>query len=68
MDDYSSRSFRLLAVAVGVIPGVYQLDLPRMTQQQIEACAIDMELIALIVLTNSVRADSKDTISQVQDG
>ena len=68
MDDYSSRSFRLLAVAVGVIPGVCELDLPRMTQQQIEACAIDMELIALIVLTNSVRADSKDTISQVQDG
>ena len=68
MDDYSSRSFRLLAVAMGVIPDVHKLDLLRMTQQQVEACAVDMELIALVVLTNSVREDSKDTISQVQDG
>ena len=68
VDDYSSKCFRLLAVAAGVIPGVGHLDLPRMTQQQVEASAIDMQLLGLVVLTNSVREDSKDTISQVQDG
>ena len=67
MDDYSSKSFRLLAAAVGVIPDVGRLDLPRMTQQQVEACVVDLELISLGVLTNSVREDSKDTISQIQD-
>ena len=66
-DEYSSKSFRLLAGAVGVIPHVGRLDLPRMTQQQVEACAVELELISLVVLTNSVREDSKDTISQIQD-
>ena len=68
VDDYSSKCFRLLAVAAGVVPGVHHMDLPRMTQQQVEASAVDMQLLGLVVLTNSVRDDSKDTISQVQDG
>ena len=68
MDDYSRRSFRLLATAIGVIPDVDQLDLPRMTQQQVESCALSIQLSALVVLTNSVRQDSRQTISQVQDG
>lgn len=68
MDDYSSKSFRLLAGAVGVIRDVYKLDLQRMTQHQIEACATHMQLLCLVVLTNSVRQDSRQTISQVQDG
>lgn len=68
MDEYSSRSFRLLASAVGVVHHAHQLDLPRMTQQQIEAAATDMQLLGLVVLTNSVRDDSRDTISQVQEG
>ena len=58
----------MLATAVGVIPDVHQLDLPRMTQQQVESCAVNIQLSALVVLTNSIRQDSKDTISQVQDG
>ncbi|KAL0053576.1 hypothetical protein WJX82_007835 [Trebouxia sp. C0006] len=68
VDDYSSKCFRLLAVAVGVIPHVNQLDLPRMTQQQVEAAAVNLQLLGLVVLNNSVRPDSKETISQVQDG
>ncbi|KAL0036849.1 hypothetical protein WJX77_002108 [Trebouxia sp. C0004] len=68
VDEYSSKSFRLLAAAVGVIPAVHKLDLPRMTQQQAEASASCIELIALVVLTNSIRGDSKDTITQLQEG
>ncbi|KAL0043037.1 hypothetical protein WJX79_007543 [Trebouxia sp. C0005] len=68
VDDYSSKCFRLLAVAAGVIPHVDQLDLPRMTQQQVEAAAVTLQLLGLVVLNNSVRPDSKETISQVQDG
>ena len=68
MDDFSRRSFRLLATAIGVIPDVDQLDLPRMTQQQVESCTLSIQLSALVVLTNSIRPDSKDTISEVQEG
>ncbi len=68
VDEYSSKCFRLLAVAAGVIPDVNQLDLPRMTQQQVEASAVNLQLLGLVVLANSIRPDSKDTITQVQDG
>ncbi len=68
VDDNSSKCFRLLAVAAGVIPSANQLDLPRMTQQQVEAAAVNLQLLGLVVLNNSVRPDSKETISQVQDG
>ena len=39
-----------------------------MTQQQVEAAAVNLQLLGLVVLTNSVRPDSKETITQVQDG
>lgn len=68
VDDYSSRSCRLLAGAVGVIRGVHKLDIACMTQQQVESCATHMQLLSLVVLTNSVRTDSRQTISQIQDG
>ncbi|DBA94899.1 TPA: hypothetical protein ACH3X1_002432 [Trebouxia sp. C0004] len=68
VDDYSSRSFRLLAGAVGIIRGVHKLDIACMTQQQVESCATHMQLLGLVVLTNSVRTDSRQTISQIQDG
>ena len=66
-DDYSSKSFRLLAMAVGVIPNAASLDFAMMTQQQVEACAVHMQLLSLVVLTNNVRSDSKDTIAHLQD-
>ena len=68
MDYYSARSFRLLAIAAGVIPNVNKLDLSRMTQHQIEGCATKMELLSLVVTTNSIREDSKATITEVQEG
>ncbi len=68
VDDYSSKSFRLLAMAVGVIPNAEQLNLAMMTQQQVEACAVHMQLLSLVVLTNNVRPDSKDTITHLQEG
>lgn len=68
MDEYSSKSFRLLATAVGVIPDLHKLDLLCMTQPQVEASATCLELMALVVLTNSIRDDSKDTITQLQEG
>ena len=68
MDDYSSKSFRLLAMAVGVIPKAAKLNLKQMTQQQIESSAVSMQLLSLVVLANNVRSDSKATISQLQDG
>ena len=68
VDDYSSKSFWLLAMAVGVIPNAEQLNLAMMTQQQVEACAVHMQLLSLVVLTNNVRPDSKDTITHLQEG
>ena len=68
VDGYSSKSMRLLAGLVGVIPQVHKLDLLRMTQQQIEASATELQLLSVVVLTNSVRQDSKETICEVQEG
>lgn len=67
-DDYSSKSFRLLAMAVGVIPEAAKLSLLQMTQQQVEASAVNMQLLCLVVLTDNVRPDSKATITQLQEG
>ena len=68
VDDYSSKSFRLMAMAVGVIPKVGDLDLVSMSQQQIEARAVEVQLLALVILTNHVRPDSKPTIAELQEG
>ncbi|KAL0023496.1 hypothetical protein WJX79_002152 [Trebouxia sp. C0005] len=67
-DGFSSNSFRLMAMAVGTIPDVHQLDLLRMTQQQVEAHVTHMELLGLMVLTNNIRSDSKSTITELQAG
>ena len=55
-------------MAVGIIPQAAQLSLVHMTQQQVEAHAINMQLLCLVVLTNNVRADSQAAIAQLQDG
>ena len=68
LDDYSTKSFRLLAVAAGVIKNVRKMDLSRMTQQQVELRAVDMQLLGLVVLTTSLRTDARQTVDQVQDG
>lgn len=66
MDDYSTRSFRLIAMAAGTIPNVDQLDLSTMSQQAIEASAHDLELLSLVVLANSIREDSVSTIKELR--
>lgn len=68
VDDYSSKSFRLLAMAMGTIRNASKLNLAHMTPQQVEASATQVCLLSLIVLTNNVRPDSKDTIAHLQDG
>ena len=68
VDDYSSKSLRLLAMAMGTIRNASELSLAHMTPQQVEASATKMCLLSLIVLTNNVRPDSKDTIGHLQDG
>ena len=68
VDDYSSKSFRLLAMAVGVIPQAAKLRLVHMSQVQVEASAINMQLLCLVVLTNNIRANSKATITELQEG
>lgn len=57
-----------MAVAVGTLPKAGHLDLHSMSQQQIEARAVDIQLLALVILTNRVRPDSKATISELQEG
>ena len=57
-----------MAMAVGVLHDVHQLDLPRMSLAEIEAHATQLELLGLIVLSNQIRPDSRDTITQLQQG
>ena len=54
-------------MAVGVIPGVRNLNLHRMSPTQIESHAKQLELLAVLVLTNHVRHDSKATVSELQN-
>ncbi len=68
VDKYSSARFRLMAMAVGVIPQMHRLDVQHMSQQEVEARATHMDLLCLLALTNNIRPDSKDTITQLQEG
>lgn len=67
MDDWSSRSFRLLALAAGTIKNFKHLEGTTLTMQQAEAAVTHMSLVGLLVVTNALRADSKDTIAELQD-
>lgn len=67
MGTYSSHSFRLMALAMGVIPCVANTDLMHASQAHIEASARPLRLLGLIVLSNPVKAESKEIISELQD-
>lgn len=67
-DAYSSKSFRLMAMAVGVLHNVDALDLPHMSLPEIEAHALQLEMLSLIVLSNQIRPDSRGVINQLQQG
>lgn len=55
-----------MALAVGKLPHVHQLDLTCMSQQQVEARAEGFQLLGLIVVANQVRQDSKNAVIQLQ--
>ncbi len=67
VDDWTSRSFRLLALAAGTIKDFGQLNMHNLTLQQAEAAVSHMSLVGVMVVTNQLRADSKDTIAELQD-
>lgn len=56
-----------MALAVGTLPHVHNLDLSVMSHQDIEGHAENLEMLSLIVLTNHVRPDSKPAIEELQD-
>ena len=66
-DELSSKSFRLMALAMGVLPDVSNMDLQRMSQQQLEQQAENLQMLGLLLLTNHVRPDSKSTVTELQD-
>ena len=67
VDNFSSKSLRLMATAVGIIPDAHGLDFTQMVRQEIESAATPLQLLCLVVLTNSIREDSQDTIREVQE-
>ena len=66
VDDYSSRSFRLLAMAAGQVHGVSELGLGSMSLQQLEGWC-NLHLLGLVVLSNHLRPESISTISELHD-
>ena len=66
IDDYSGQSFRLLALAKGTLKGMDRQALTLMTQKQVERHVDSFQLLGLLVLSNNLRPDSKDTITQLQ--
>ena len=67
VDNYSGQSYRLLALAGGVVQGVGKLNLAAMSQQQLEARAGSLDLLGLLVLSNHLRHDSRECIMHLQD-
>ena len=65
-DEFSGQSYRLLALAKGVLRGVDKQAMSLMTQEQLEAHAQGFELLGLLVLSNSLRPDSKATVTELQ--
>ena len=66
-DSYSGHSFRLLALAVGVLPHAADLDIAHMPQTQIEALASPLQLLGVMVVANPIKDDSKETVTELQD-
>lgn len=64
--EYAGQSFRLLALAAGTLRQVTAGRLPSMSQQEAEAECDHMDLLALIVLSNSAHASSRPAITSLQ--
>ncbi|DBB06818.1 TPA: hypothetical protein ACH3X3_009479 [Trebouxia sp. C0006] len=67
VDDWTSRSFRLLALAAGTVKHFSRLNASSLTLQQAEAAVSHMSLVGVMVVTNQLRPDSRDTIAELQD-
>ena len=67
VDNYSGQSYRLLALAGGIVKGVGKLNLAAMSQQQLEGKAGSLDLLGLFVLSNHLRHESKECITHLQD-
>ena len=67
VDDWTSCSFRLLALAAGTIKHFSRLNVSSLTLQQAEAAVSHMSLVGVMVVTNQLRPDSRDTIAELQD-
>lgn len=66
IDEYCGQSFRLLALAKGVLKGRDRRSLCLMSQEQLEKQVHRFELLGLLVLSNHLRPDSKPTIIELQ--
>ena len=66
IDEYCGQSFRLLALAKGVLKGRDRQSLSPMSQEQLEKQVQQFELLGLLVLSNHLRSDSKGTITELQ--
>lgn len=66
IDEYCGQSFRVLALAKGVLKGRDQLAWSLMSQQQLETQVEQFELLGLLVLSNHLHPDSQATITELQ--
>ena len=67
MDEWSGKSFRVLAVALAEVSHVCKLDLASMNQEQVERHATSFNLAGLIVYSNFLNSDSAATVKQLQE-
>ncbi len=65
--EYAGQSFRLLAPAASTLRQVTAERLASMSQQEAEAECDHMDLLALIVLSNSAHASSRPAITSLQE-
>ncbi|DBA67665.1 TPA: hypothetical protein ACH3X2_001258 [Trebouxia sp. C0005] len=65
--EYAGQSFRLLALAAGTLRRVTAERLASMSQQEAEAECGHMDLLALIVLSNSAHSASRPAITSLQE-
>lgn len=65
--QYAGQSFRLLAVAGGVLSNVSPAELAGMDQQQAEARCGPLDLLGLQVLSNRLRPSSRQTVTNLRD-
>ena len=66
IDGYASKGFRVMALALGVVRGLSNQALGKTTQEQLEKHAEPFTLLGLLVLSNELRDDSQETITQLQ--